>query len=68
MTKETTSNINLKTGTLITAAAIVVFAVASWALSELYSHLTDEVDTNSGKIDRIEKVLCSGHPEMCKDL
>lgn len=65
---ETTSNINLKTGTLITAVAVVVFALASWALSELYGNITGQVKVQWQKLDKMEKAICSQHPQICKDL
>jgi len=65
---ENTTNFNIKTSSLITGAAVVVFAVSTWALSELYSGLTDQIKAQWGKLDRMEKVICSKHSDVCRDL
>jgi len=65
---ENTTNFNIKTSTLITGVAIVVFAISTWALSELYSSLTHQIKVQWQKLDKLEKVVCSKHSDICRDL
>lgn len=51
-----------------TTVAAIVFLIACWALSQLYTSFTNNIKAQEDKLYLMEKAICSKHPKICKDL